>query len=76
MNACLSWDDYIINTCRGMEQLRAVLLIPAFDRATADGNSSTASGYPFHGTRNEGKEIESPEVLALFTCVSNAAGLR
>ena len=59
-----------------MVQLRAVLLIPALDRVTANGNSSTASGYPFHGARNERKEIVPPEVLALFTCVRYAAGLR
>ena len=62
--------------CRSMVQPRAVLLIPAFDRVTANGNSSTTGGYPFHGTRNEGKEIVPPEVLALFTCVRYAAGLK
>jgi len=74
MKARLSWDNDLINACRSMVQLRAVLIIPAFDRVTADGNSSTASGYPFHGTRDEGKEIVTPVVLALFTIVRDAAG--
>ena len=75
MKACLPWDNDLTNACRSMVQLRPILIIPAFDRVAADGNSSTAGGYPFHGTRDEGKEIVTPVVLALFTIVRYTAGL-
>ena len=73
MFANLARDLDTVHDGERMIQLRAILLVPTLDWATAVGQPTAFCGHPFHGVWVERQEIVPALVLVLCATVRNTS---